>query len=77
MTDSPVTDAGRLAGVGTIDQIVDDLEHLHGLGAETVVLDPFNGDPDETRHPEVAWAALAAVAARWEPRVGHTGMETR
>jgi hypothetical protein len=29
-----------------------------------VVLDPFNGDPDETAHPEVAWQALATVAER-------------
>jgi hypothetical protein len=36
---------------------------LHLLGAGTVVLDPFNGDPDETHHPETAWHALAAVAA--------------
>jgi probable F420-dependent oxidoreductase len=64
LTESPVTAAGRLAGEGTIDQIVDDLAQLAQLGADTVVLDPFNGDPDETRHPEVAWQALAAVTAR-------------
>ena len=63
LTESPVTDPARRAGVGTIDQVVDDLEELRRLGAGTVVLDPFNGDPDETRHPEVAWRALAAVAA--------------
>jgi alkanesulfonate monooxygenase SsuD/methylene tetrahydromethanopterin reductase-like flavin-dependent oxidoreductase (luciferase family) len=64
LTESPITGDGRLAGEGTIDQIVDDLERLRLLGAETVVLDPFNGDPHETSHPEVAWQALAAVAAR-------------
>jgi alkanesulfonate monooxygenase SsuD/methylene tetrahydromethanopterin reductase-like flavin-dependent oxidoreductase (luciferase family) len=64
LTDAPVTAAGRLAGEGTIDQIADDLAQLDQLGADTVVLDPFNGDPDETRHPEVAWQALAAVTAR-------------
>ena len=64
LTESPVTGPGRLAGEGTIDQILDDLTQLHLLGAGTVVLDPFNGDPDETRHPEAAWYALAAVAAR-------------
>jgi len=64
LTDSPVTADGRLAGEGTIDQIADDLTQLKQLGADTVVLDPFNGDPDETRHPEVAWHALAAVLAR-------------
>jgi probable F420-dependent oxidoreductase len=68
LTDAPVTDAGRLAGEGTIDQIVDDLEQLRGLGSDTVVLDPFSGDPGETRHPEQAWRALAAVAACWDLR---------
>lgn len=63
LTDAPITDPGRLAGEGTIAQIVDDLEQLRLLGADTVVLDPFNGDPRETSRPEVAWRALATVAA--------------
>jgi probable F420-dependent oxidoreductase len=64
LTESPVTTPGRLAGEGTIGQILDDLTELQLLGADTVVLDPFNGDPDETRHPEAAWQALATVSAR-------------
>jgi len=60
-----VTGAERLAGHGTIAQVADDLERLRSLGADTVVLDPFNGDPDETSHPETAWQALATVAERW------------
>jgi alkanesulfonate monooxygenase SsuD/methylene tetrahydromethanopterin reductase-like flavin-dependent oxidoreductase (luciferase family) len=64
LTESPVTTPGRLAGEGTIGQILDDLTQLQLLGADTVVLDPFNGDPDETRHPEAAWQALATVSAR-------------
>jgi alkanesulfonate monooxygenase SsuD/methylene tetrahydromethanopterin reductase-like flavin-dependent oxidoreductase (luciferase family) len=64
LTDSPVTAPERLAGEGTIDQIVDDLAQLELLGADTVVLDPFNGHPDETHHPQAAWHALAKVAAR-------------
>ncbi|MET8371229.1 LLM class flavin-dependent oxidoreductase [Micromonospora profundi] len=63
MTDEPVTDPARLAGVGTIGQIAADLDRLRLLGAETVVLDPFNGDVTEIREPERAWQALAAVAA--------------
>ena len=55
LTESPITDPRRLAGEGTIDQVIDDLEQLRLLGADTVVLDPFNGDPRETCHPEVAW----------------------
>jgi alkanesulfonate monooxygenase SsuD/methylene tetrahydromethanopterin reductase-like flavin-dependent oxidoreductase (luciferase family) len=65
LTDSPVTGEDRLAGHGTIGQIEGDLEQLASLGAEVVVLDPFNGDPAETAHPEAAWQALATVAERW------------
>jgi alkanesulfonate monooxygenase SsuD/methylene tetrahydromethanopterin reductase-like flavin-dependent oxidoreductase (luciferase family) len=63
-TEAPVTDDGRLAGHGTIDQIIADLGQLRSLGADTVVLDPFNGDHRETAHPETAWRTLATVAER-------------
>ncbi|TMR90819.1 LLM class flavin-dependent oxidoreductase [Nonomuraea basaltis] len=63
LTGSPVTSADRRAGEGTIEQVVDDLEQLRLLGAETVVLDPFAGAPEETLHPEAAWQMLATVAA--------------
>jgi alkanesulfonate monooxygenase SsuD/methylene tetrahydromethanopterin reductase-like flavin-dependent oxidoreductase (luciferase family) len=66
LTDSPVTGAGRLAGEGTVEQVLDDLERLRVLGAETVVLDPFNGDPAETCRPRAAWRSLATVAAGWD-----------
>jgi alkanesulfonate monooxygenase SsuD/methylene tetrahydromethanopterin reductase-like flavin-dependent oxidoreductase (luciferase family) len=66
LTAAPITDPDRLAGEGTIDQVVDDLERLRLLGADTVVLDPFAGDPLETLHPQDAWQALATVAARWK-----------
>ncbi|MEU7895173.1 LLM class flavin-dependent oxidoreductase [Nonomuraea sp. NPDC049152] len=66
MTDEPVTGAGRRAGEGAIGQIVDDLDQLRAMGAEAVVLDPFDADPEDTRHPEKAWDALAAVAAQTE-----------
>lgn len=65
LTPSPVTGEDRLAGQGTIEQVTGDLSQLRSLGAETVVLDPFNGDPDETAHPQPAWQALATVAERW------------
>ena len=68
LTGAPVTASisggGRLAGHGTIDQIMADLGQLRSLGADTVVLDPFNGDPRETAQPETAWRTLATVAER-------------
>lgn len=63
LTAAPITGPGRLAGEGTIEQVVGDLDELRALGASTVVLDPFNGDPDETRHPQAAWQMLATVIA--------------
>src|SRR5262249_36651530 len=63
LAESPVTGPGRLAGEGTIDQVLDDLAQLRLLGADTVVLDPFNGSPGETLRPEAAWQALATVWA--------------
>ena len=65
LTRAPIPGGTRLAGHGTIDQIAEDLGQLRSLGAGTVVLDPFNGDHQETAHPETAWQALAAVAERW------------
>lgn len=59
LTDEPLED--RRLGEGTLDQITADLEGLRADGAHAVVLDPFVGDPEETRHPDVAWHALAAV----------------
>jgi len=75
LTEAPVTGPERLAGTGTIQQVVDDLEQLRLLGADTVLLDPFSGDPEETRHPETAWQALATVAAHWPLRTHRTGEE--
>ncbi|MEU0566726.1 LLM class flavin-dependent oxidoreductase [Nonomuraea sp. NPDC005983] len=66
LTDAPIDDPGRRAGVGSIDQVLDDLEQLRLLGSDTVLLDPFGDDPRETHHPEVAWQALATLAARWD-----------
>lgn len=65
LTDTPLSDGTRLAGKGTVAQVLDDLDHLRQLGADTVVLDPFDSDPEETHRPEVAWRALTAVAEAW------------
>lgn len=65
LTTTPVDDPERLAGTGTIEQILDDLDQLRRLGADTVLLDPYHGDPEETRRPHAAWQALTAVATHW------------
>jgi alkanesulfonate monooxygenase SsuD/methylene tetrahydromethanopterin reductase-like flavin-dependent oxidoreductase (luciferase family) len=66
LTDGPLTD--RRLGEGTVEQVVGDLERLRADGARAVVLDPFVGDPAETRHPEAAWHALATVRKEWVGR---------
>jgi alkanesulfonate monooxygenase SsuD/methylene tetrahydromethanopterin reductase-like flavin-dependent oxidoreductase (luciferase family) len=65
MNASPDRDPGRMAGTGSLEQILDDLGELRRLGAETVVFDPYHGDPEETRRPDAAWRALTAVATHW------------
>jgi alkanesulfonate monooxygenase SsuD/methylene tetrahydromethanopterin reductase-like flavin-dependent oxidoreductase (luciferase family) len=68
LTDEPLE--RRLAGEGTVDQVIGDLEQLRLLGAGDVVLDPFTGDPEETRRPTAAWRALATVADAWTEHTG-------
>ncbi|WBQ01961.1 LLM class flavin-dependent oxidoreductase [Kribbella sp. CA-293567] len=68
LTAAPLPEDERVAGEGTIDQVVADLEELRLLGATSVVLDPFAGDPAETERPEYAWKDLATVAASWKYR---------
>jgi probable F420-dependent oxidoreductase len=77
LTRSPITDPRQLAGEGTIGQVADDLEQLRLLGADTVVLDPFNGDPHETSHPQAAWQMLATLSACWDQDPRHTRTEQR
>ncbi|MER6099277.1 LLM class flavin-dependent oxidoreductase [Streptomyces sp. NPDC001728] len=65
LTTTPINDPERLAGTGTLEQILDDLDQLRRLGADTVLLDPYHGDPEETRRPHAAWQTLTAVATQW------------
>ncbi|MFC0625502.1 LLM class flavin-dependent oxidoreductase [Kribbella deserti] len=68
LTDAPAGPE-RLMGEGTIEQVLGDLAELRELGAEAVVLDPFQGDPQETLRPEIAWQALATVTAHYRREV--------
>ncbi|HEY4571373.1 MAG TPA: LLM class flavin-dependent oxidoreductase [Kribbella sp.] len=63
LTGEPLPDGERVAGEGSLEQVLADLDVLRELGARSVVLDPFVGDPAETERPEVAWQALATIAA--------------
>jgi hypothetical protein len=68
LLDVPVPDEDRQLGVGTIDQILDDLGALERLGAETVILDTYGGDPKRLANPEQAWAAFTSVGTHWKER---------
>lgn len=65
LTTTAVDEPDRPAGVGTIEQVFDDLDQLRLLGAGTVVLDPYHGEPRESRRPHAAWQVLATVATHW------------
>ncbi|MEU5438324.1 LLM class F420-dependent oxidoreductase, partial [Streptomyces sp. NPDC020719] len=65
LTTTPIDAPDRPAGTGSIEQILGDLDELRRLGADTVVLDPYHGDPEETRRPDTAWHALTTVATHW------------
>jgi probable F420-dependent oxidoreductase len=64
LTDAPVTNAARVAGEGTIDQVHGDFQALQELGAECVLLDTYTGDIEATRRHEASWSMLAAVAEK-------------
>ncbi|MGW2396413.1 LLM class flavin-dependent oxidoreductase [Kitasatospora sp. NPDC001664] len=68
ITTAPDPAPERLAGVGSLDQVLDDLTQLRLLGCESVLLDTYGGDPAETLSPESAWRDLATVAAHLLPR---------
>jgi probable F420-dependent oxidoreductase len=64
LTPSPMPEADRMAGHGTLDQVHRDLEVLAALGAQHVLLDTYLDDPEATRDHAAAWAMLATLAAR-------------
>ena len=68
LTDTPLPDEERVAGEGTVEQVIEDFDVLRELGAQSVVLDPYQGDPAETERPETAWQMLATTRDSWRRR---------
>lgn len=68
LTDAPVPQEQQLPGIGTLRQVLADLEELQTMGAGSVLLDPYHGDPAETLRPETAWRDLGLVAEAWARR---------
>jgi len=54
----------RRTGVGSLPQVLRDLEELATLGSEYVVFDTYRGRPEDYRPAEEDWRMLEAVAAR-------------
>lgn len=75
LTDTPLADADRVAGQGTLDQVRADIEDLAALGADYVVLDTYTADRvdeqgirDQARADRDLLTALAAQSGN--PQIG-------
>jgi alkanesulfonate monooxygenase SsuD/methylene tetrahydromethanopterin reductase-like flavin-dependent oxidoreductase (luciferase family) len=54
----------RRTGVGSLTQVLRDLDELAALGAEYVVLDTYRGRPEDYRPAEEDWRMLETVVGR-------------
>jgi probable F420-dependent oxidoreductase len=68
LTATELNDEARRTGVGSLAQVVRDLDELAALGAERVVLDTYTGRPVDRRPAADDWRTLDTVAARWHAR---------
>jgi probable F420-dependent oxidoreductase len=69
LTATELNDEARSTGVGSLAQVLRDLEELAALGAEHVVLDTYTGRPVDRRPAADDWRTLDTVAARWHARL--------
>ena len=68
LTDADLDEDTRRTGVGSLAQVLRDLDELAALGAECVVLDTYTGRPQDRRPPADDWRVLDTVATRWYER---------
>jgi probable F420-dependent oxidoreductase len=68
LTDADLDEDTRRTGVGSLAQVLRDLDELAVLGAECVVLDTYTGRPPDRRPPADDWRVLDTVATRWHER---------
>ena len=57
----------RRTGVGSLPQVLQDLDALAALGSQYVVLDTYRGRPEDYRSADEDWRMLEAVAAASAP----------
>jgi probable F420-dependent oxidoreductase len=68
VADADLDEDRRRTGVGSLAQILNDLDALAALGADCVVLDTYTGRPEGRRPAAEDWRTLDTVAARWRAR---------
>lgn len=68
VTESALAEDGRLAGQGTLDQIVRDIDQLAELGATAVLFDTYPGKPSQLRPVAEDLAMLDPVLDAVLPR---------
>ena len=64
LTSSPLPEAERVVGEGSLDQVRRDLAELEILGCSYVLLDTYFDDPEATRNSETSWRMLAVMAEK-------------
>ena len=62
LTDAPQPEADRIAGEGTVEQVIADMRALEALGCTHVLLDTYFDDIEATRDVETSWRMLAVMA---------------
>ncbi|MEX2615636.1 MAG: TIGR03619 family F420-dependent LLM class oxidoreductase [Alphaproteobacteria bacterium] len=72
LTDAPQPEADRIAGEGTVEQVLADMRALEALGCTHVLLDTYYDDIEATRDVEASWRMLAVMAEQVLDLAGET-----
>ena len=65
VTAKPADESDRVAGQGTVEQILDDLNELSAMGASYVTLDTYSGNPADLHDLQPHFDELAEVVSSW------------
>ena len=62
LTEAPLPEDERIAGEGSVEQVLGDMRGLEALGCTHVLLDTYYDDVEATRNVEASWRMLAVRA---------------
>ena len=62
LTEAPLPEDERIAGEGSVEQVLGDMRGLEALGCTHVLLDTYYDDVEATRNVEASWRMLAVMA---------------